>query len=221
MKVTTDDLGVVAFVLPGRPNTAFELHEWPDGSFSLEPVDSAKDVATELALHPAAQHDLRADARRVAHGDGQRSSHGPHGIVRRMPGAAPHPFAAVLADVAAGHFPPADGAVQVLPALRGGVAAQPAVEVTYMLTRQVCGHGIRTRPEIPVRVATRGRNMIPRADQKPRVFTRFFSRGAGPVPHEILTLLLMNRSNQPPTHSGATVICGMVGIRSCSCQKSS
>ncbi len=56
MKVTTDDLGVVAFVLPGRPNTEFELHEWPDGSYSLELVDSSADTVAELA------HEHRFDA---------------------------------------------------------------------------------------------------------------------------------------------------------------
>ena len=54
MKVTTDDLGVVAFVLPGRPNTPFELHEWPDGSSSLELVDDAAAQVPELApAHPS------------------------------------------------------------------------------------------------------------------------------------------------------------------------
>ena len=56
MRVTTDDLGVVAFVLPGRPNAAFELHEWPDGSYSLELIDDAADEVAELA------HDHRFDA---------------------------------------------------------------------------------------------------------------------------------------------------------------
>lgn len=49
MRVTTDDLGVVAFCLPAYANTSFELHEWPDGSFSLEPLDTAADQAVELA----------------------------------------------------------------------------------------------------------------------------------------------------------------------------
>lgn len=49
MRVTSDDLGVVAFVLAGRPNAQFDLHEWPDGSFSLEPVDAAADEVAELA----------------------------------------------------------------------------------------------------------------------------------------------------------------------------
>ncbi len=40
-----------------------------------------------------------------------------------MPGAAPHPFAAVLAEVVAGRFPPADGGVDVLPLLRGDIVA--------------------------------------------------------------------------------------------------
>lgn len=40
-----------------------------------------------------------------------------------MPGAAPHPFAAVLADVATGRFPPADGAVEVMPLLPSGIVA--------------------------------------------------------------------------------------------------
>ena len=49
MIVHTDELGVVAFVLPGRPSTAFEVHEWPDGSVSLETVEDPADVALELA----------------------------------------------------------------------------------------------------------------------------------------------------------------------------
>lgn len=40
-----------------------------------------------------------------------------------MPVDAPHPFAAVLAEVARGAFPPADGAVTVLPSLRGDIVA--------------------------------------------------------------------------------------------------
>jgi len=55
-RVSTDDLGVVAFVLPGRPNATFDLHEWPDGSFSLELVDDAADEVLEL------QHEHRFDA---------------------------------------------------------------------------------------------------------------------------------------------------------------
>ena len=43
MRITADDLGVVAFVLPGAPHRTFELHEWPDGSFSLEPVAGSGD----------------------------------------------------------------------------------------------------------------------------------------------------------------------------------
>ncbi len=56
MRVTSDELGVVAFVLPGHPDTRFDLHEWPDGSFSLEPVDEAADVVAEL------EYDHRHDA---------------------------------------------------------------------------------------------------------------------------------------------------------------
>ena len=46
-RVSTDDLGVVAFVLAGRPNAQFDLHEWPDGSFSLELVDADADRTAE------------------------------------------------------------------------------------------------------------------------------------------------------------------------------
>jgi hypothetical protein len=56
MRVSTDDLGVVAFVLPGRENTTFDLHSWPDGSFSLEPADDPADLAVEEA------YDHRYDA---------------------------------------------------------------------------------------------------------------------------------------------------------------
>lgn len=54
MRVTTDELGVVAFVLPGAPNRTFELSEWPDGSISLELVDTDADLAAEAA------YDLRS-----------------------------------------------------------------------------------------------------------------------------------------------------------------
>ena len=40
-----------------------------------------------------------------------------------MPLDAPHPFAPVLADAARGVFPPADGAVDVLPVLRADIVA--------------------------------------------------------------------------------------------------
>jgi hypothetical protein len=53
-RITSDELGVVAFVLPGAPNRTFELHQWPDGSFSLELVDSDADQAAETA------YDLRS-----------------------------------------------------------------------------------------------------------------------------------------------------------------
>jgi hypothetical protein len=56
VRVCSDDLGVVAFVLPDRPNAVFDLREWPDGSFSLELVDDDEDIVTELA------HDHRFDA---------------------------------------------------------------------------------------------------------------------------------------------------------------
>lgn len=55
-RVRTDDLGVMAFVLPHHANREFELHEWPDGSFSLELVDDAADEVLEL------QHEHRYDA---------------------------------------------------------------------------------------------------------------------------------------------------------------
>jgi hypothetical protein len=55
-RITTDELGVVAFVLPQHANKTFDLHEWPDGSFSLELVDDAADELLEL------QHDHRFDA---------------------------------------------------------------------------------------------------------------------------------------------------------------
>ena len=60
MRVTTDDLGVVAFVLPGRPNVTFDLHEWPDGSFSLEPADVAAEVLGERRARPALDLGLRS-----------------------------------------------------------------------------------------------------------------------------------------------------------------
>jgi len=55
-RITSDDLGVVAFVLPQHANREFELHEWPDGSFSLELVDEQADQVLEL------QHEHRYDA---------------------------------------------------------------------------------------------------------------------------------------------------------------
>jgi hypothetical protein len=54
MRVATDDLGVVAFVLPHHANRVFDLHEWPDGSFSLELVDNDADQVAE------ATYDLRS-----------------------------------------------------------------------------------------------------------------------------------------------------------------
>lgn len=53
-RIATDDLGVVAFVLPGHANRVFDLHEWPDGSFSLELVDADADRSAEEA------YDLRS-----------------------------------------------------------------------------------------------------------------------------------------------------------------
>jgi len=46
-RIATDDLGVVAFVLPHHANRIFDLHEWPDGSFSLELVDAEADRSAE------------------------------------------------------------------------------------------------------------------------------------------------------------------------------
>ena len=60
MIVHTDELGVVAFVLPGRPSTAFEVHEWPDGSVSLETVEDPADVALELAYEHRHDAGLRS-----------------------------------------------------------------------------------------------------------------------------------------------------------------
>jgi hypothetical protein len=54
MRVSTDELGVLAFVLPEHPSATFELHPWPDGSYSLELVDDAADEAAEWS------HDLRS-----------------------------------------------------------------------------------------------------------------------------------------------------------------
>ena len=54
MRVATDDLGVVAFVLPRHTNRVFDLHEWPDGSFSLDLVDNDADQTAE------ATYDLRS-----------------------------------------------------------------------------------------------------------------------------------------------------------------
>ncbi|MBI1377384.1 MAG: hypothetical protein GC157_07875 [Frankiales bacterium] len=56
MRVTTDDLGVLAFVLPEHPNATFEVHEWPDGSYSLELVEDVADTVAELV------HEHRYDA---------------------------------------------------------------------------------------------------------------------------------------------------------------
>ena len=75
-----------------------------------------------------------------------------------MPLAAPHPFAAVLADAARGVFPPADGRVDVLPPLRNDIVAVteftahtvlcadvPAEEV---VARGLHGYGGCTHPEV-------------------------------------------------------------------------
>ena len=61
----SDDLGVVAFVLPGSPNAEFELHEWPDGSFSLEPVVAASAATSDAAVLAAARARVTA-VRRTA-----------------------------------------------------------------------------------------------------------------------------------------------------------
>jgi hypothetical protein len=56
MRITSDELGVVAFVLPEHANRTFEVQEWPDGSISLELVDEPADAVAELI------HDHRFDA---------------------------------------------------------------------------------------------------------------------------------------------------------------
>ena len=65
VRVRSDDLGVVAFVLPGSPNAEFELHEWPDGSFSLEPVPVVAAAASDAAVLAAARA-RAAEVRRTA-----------------------------------------------------------------------------------------------------------------------------------------------------------
>lgn len=62
MRITSDELGVVAFVLPGAPNRTFELSEWPDGSFSLEPVAESVDPALIAAARIRAVQALDAVA---------------------------------------------------------------------------------------------------------------------------------------------------------------
>ncbi len=65
MRITTDELGVVAFVLPGAPNRTFELSEWPDGSFSLEPVAASDDAAVLAAARARAALVLESTPRGV------------------------------------------------------------------------------------------------------------------------------------------------------------
>jgi len=63
-----------------------------------------------------------------------------------MHGDSSHPFAAILRDVAAGHFPPADGEVRVLPALRGDIVA----------VTEFTAHTVICADIDPVEIATRG-----------------------------------------------------------------
>ena len=51
---------MVAFVLPASPNRTFELSEWPDGSFSLEPVAESVDPAQIAAARIRAVQALDA-----------------------------------------------------------------------------------------------------------------------------------------------------------------
>jgi hypothetical protein len=63
-----------------------------------------------------------------------------------MPASAAHPFAAVLAAVAAGDLPSADGAVDVLPVLRGDIVA----------ITEFTGHSVLCADVDPSEVAARG-----------------------------------------------------------------
>lgn len=75
-----------------------------------------------------------------------------------MPVDATHPFAAVLADVAHGAFPPADGRVDVLPVLRNDIVAVTEftahtvlcadVTAEEVAARGLHGYGGCTHPEV-------------------------------------------------------------------------
>ena len=75
-----------------------------------------------------------------------------------MPDAAPHPFAAVLAEAAKGHFPPPDGRVDVAPVLRGDIVAVTEftahsiicadVDPDQVRARGLHGYGGCTHPDV-------------------------------------------------------------------------
>lgn len=62
-----------------------------------------------------------------------------------MPLAAPHPFATVLAEVARGVFPAADGRVDVLPPLRNDIVAVTEFTAHTVLCADVADHEVAAR----------------------------------------------------------------------------
>ena len=79
-----------------------------------------------------------------------------------MADGPPHPLAAILADAAAGRFPPADGAVEVLPpdggsgavvAFSGRAYVLADVDPAELTARRADGYGGATAPELLVWLA--------------------------------------------------------------------